>query len=742
MNTENSKKIYPFKFLDAYSKDDTELFFGRDDEIERLYELTFQSNLILIYGTSGTGKTSLIQCGLAKKFESYEWLPIFIRRNNNINTSINKALSVQEQSNQKEWLFKILNTQNESAPIKTPLAKAFQSIYLKHYRPIYLIFDQFEELYLLGDKAEQEQFVQTIQEILKLEQPIKIIISIREEYLGHLYEFEKAVPQLLRKKLRVEPMNLDKVRQVMQGVTTLEHSNIHIPPAEFDDLTEGIFNKIKGKDKEGNIKKGLTIPLPYFQVFLDKLYLKATNDKSRQADAIFTNERLAELGEISDVLRDFLDEQVQIISQTEKAGYSELTEENIWKILSPFVTLEGTKKPITKTELLDRLSFSAPAIEATLNAFTNGRIIRYTEEGERYEVAHDALALQIAAKRTDEEIALLEIKRLIDSQTELKEDARELFTEKQLNFIDTYWVKLQEENLIDDKGESLIAASRKKVEADKAILIAQEAAEKQRLIEQAEKDRKLREAAEKEKKRATWLSRIAIVIALFAIAASIFAWQQNNIAQEALTTANEATEKAEDEEQKANAAKIESDTAKQQAIRAAENARVQEEIAKNQKGIAESALTQAKAAQQKAILALNSIALTETRNGFSALEKWQLDRAEEHIRNAASSADKIVQEKAKNLLTEFVIIGLYRFKPSEWDKELTPLFAAFRQTNSGIVIDFEGEKGKPILEDDFNRAMQKALNGKKVEARRDLINAMRATLGNDLMKEVLNKYNF
>ena len=59
----------PFKFLDAYDSQDKEIFFGREEEIEQLYKLIFQTNLMLVYGQSGTGKTSLIQCGLANRFK-------------------------------------------------------------------------------------------------------------------------------------------------------------------------------------------------------------------------------------------------------------------------------------------------------------------------------------------------------------------------------------------------------------------------------------------------------------------------------------------------------------------------------------------------------------------------------------------------------------------------------------------------------------------------------------------------
>ena len=70
----------PFKFLDAYNKEDKDIFFGRDEEVEQLYELVFQSNLTLVYGQSGTGKTSLVQCGLANRFAASDWFNVYIRR--------------------------------------------------------------------------------------------------------------------------------------------------------------------------------------------------------------------------------------------------------------------------------------------------------------------------------------------------------------------------------------------------------------------------------------------------------------------------------------------------------------------------------------------------------------------------------------------------------------------------------------------------------------------------------------
>lgn len=496
-------KKYPFKFLDAYSSEDKGIFFGRDEEINALYEMVFQSSIILIYGASGTGKTSLINCGLAGKFQQHDWLPLMIRRGININESLEKALknaggSYTKIENEINWDDDFSNDLSQYLKPDSPIGNAIKSIYQKSFRPIYLVFDQFEELFILGTKTEQELFVKAILDILQSKQPVKIIFSIREEYLGFLFDFERAIPQLMKKKLRIEAMNLEKVKQVIVGASQLENSNIRIKKGESDGVSEGIFNKVRGKGKS------LTIQLPFLQVFLDKFYLKCTGDESRNADAVFSMKILNEMGEIGDILIDFLEEQVNGISKNLSTKYPILNPEMIWRILSPFSTLEGTKEPISKQELLDRLpELNSFILDAVVDAFILSRILRYNENTEMFEISHDALAKPIAEKRSVEEKALLEIKRLIKSQVSVNDEAREYFTEKQLLFIDPYLDKFK----LKDDELNWIDKSRTYVNSQKELIIQQ----------------KIEEHKQKRKVRQKWLSIVGFIVFIALIVSTIFA---------------------------------------------------------------------------------------------------------------------------------------------------------------------------------------------------------------------------
>ncbi|GGH18009.1 nSTAND1 domain-containing NTPase [Mucilaginibacter phyllosphaerae] len=462
-------KRYPFKFLDSYNKNDARFFSGRDEEIAQLYEMVFQSPILLVYGASGTGKTSLIQCGLASRFASHDWMALTIRRGANINHSLQKVLTEaggQGSAGTAEpgWLskFKEKNTVIENSGPATVMTGALKNIYLNSFKPVYLIFDQFEELYIFGSADEQSEFISCVQQILQVEQPVKMIFSIREEFLGYLDEFEREVPQLTHKKLRVEPMNDTKIKQVISRATCKDNSLVTIAPGEEQQVEKLIFEKLKITER------AKTIQLPYLQVFLDRFYLAVTKDAAKETEAVFDLAQLSKQGKIGDVLQDFLEEQVTSISTKMVAGNGDLKPAIIWNMLSPFATLEGTKDPISKDMLYGRLpGVDNILIDTVVEEFVNSRIIRYDEHADRYELAHDSLANRIAEKRSKQEIALLEAKSILKFRTNRNNSNEDILSESDLAFVEPFLDKLKltaEEQQLFDKSKNAAIRRRKSEE--------------------------------------------------------------------------------------------------------------------------------------------------------------------------------------------------------------------------------------------------------------------------------------
>lgn len=446
----------PFKFLDAYNKNDKDIFFGRDDEIAQLYDLVWRSNLTLVYGQSGTGKTSLVKCGLANRFAESDWFDIHIRRNEDINQSLLRSLKQFEPAQKPEnnrlrdRLMRkrkdVKRTQASQEQIDNDIIRQLRSIYKHYLKPVFLIFDQFEELFILGDRAEQKAFYEHIAEILDTENYCRVILIMREESIAELYDFEKVVPFIFDKRLRVEPMGRTKTEEVISRTTDK-------------------FGIVLGDDQAGNAIIDVLaggqgrVELTYLQVFLDQLYQEAT--KNEAGTIIFDTPLVQRLGNIEDVLGDFLGKQTARIQQLAEEKHSSIPASAVNKVLSAFVTLEGTKRPLEKEEIqigqlqTDQVNFIVDQLEQR-------RILRF--ENDRFELSHDALAKQVAGTRTADEVALLQIANIVNNREKEYKATKTLLNASELGLIKNYRKRLENEQLLDQEKWAFI---RKSTAADR-----------------------------------------------------------------------------------------------------------------------------------------------------------------------------------------------------------------------------------------------------------------------------------
>lgn len=446
----------PFKFLDAYTPEDRDVFFGRDQEVETLYNLVFKSKLLLVYGQSGTGKTSLVQCGLGGKFDLTDWFPFQVRRNDNINHALSEALSGPIGG----------NLRNDS------LTETIAYLYKNFLRPVYLIFDQFEELFILGNEEEQQRFISSIKEILEAELPCKIVLVMREEYIAQLYAFEQIIPSLFDRRLRVEPMNYANVSKVITG--SCQQFNIKMEE-EATNVTQIIDNISGGKSG---------IQLPYLQVYLDRLwqedfkrtYPGGVSDDSGFPPLEFTAEEITELGDIEGVLETFLQQQRNEIQQQISTDFENVPAEATQMVLDLFVTEEGTKRPVLyervegsirlETALHKQLEdIPEPALQEILKSLEQVRILRFTEA--QVELAHDSLAELIDKERSTEQRQLNQVKRRIAAAYVEQRETGVFLSTRQLASIEDFLPPLKLEPHLAQFIKDSYTDAKRKEEAEK-----------------------------------------------------------------------------------------------------------------------------------------------------------------------------------------------------------------------------------------------------------------------------------
>lgn len=400
----------PFKFLDSYSADDHDIFFGREREVEEVYDKVFQSKLMLVYGASGTGKSSIINCGLANKFDESDWFPIRIRRGGNIRKSLFNQIN-------KEAIQKV-SLSDEEKTTNQGLQKVINSVYLDHFKPIYLIFDQFEELFIFGFKDEWSDFISAIRFLMDTNLDLHFIFVIRGEYLEFLSEFEELIPEFFDNRIRVEKMTRMKAEEAIQG-----------PASKYSiQIEEGFEDRLLKKISPDKSQ----IELTFLQVFLDKIYKMAA--KNANGETIeFTNNQIEELGQLGDVLAEFVDEQLFTMEDPKAA----LT------VLKSFVSLQGTKVQNTAAEVTaycQDLGFSMPEtdVEEIIRSFINKRILKDHDDNDKYELRHDSLAQKIFEKITNQEKELLDVRQFLSYSLNEYQKRGTLLSDEDLGYVAFY----------------------------------------------------------------------------------------------------------------------------------------------------------------------------------------------------------------------------------------------------------------------------------------------------------------
>lgn len=236
----------PWLGLASYSEADSELFFGREKESSELVRLVRREVLTVLFGPSGTGKTSLLNAGLFPRLRESSFLPIAIRLDHSsdrpdyigqIRARIvevlhadatrpieEQALARQQEDQETLWeyLHRMVFWDWRNNPV-TPV----------------LVFDQFEEIFTLGrTRAATEEFLTALADVVENyipdavrsrmkargevihflhDQPkAKVVLSLREDFVWRLDGLRKAMPSVMHNRFTIARMNGEQALRAVQ----------------------------------------------------------------------------------------------------------------------------------------------------------------------------------------------------------------------------------------------------------------------------------------------------------------------------------------------------------------------------------------------------------------------------------------------------------------------------------------------------------------------------------------------
>ncbi len=419
------EKLYRYPGAVSFTTEQTHLFNGREKDVKMLWQMISARQVVLLYGKSGTGKSSLINAGIIPVIEKEKKAKYFSIRlynsnqgNNKISLSPLKTLIANLKTPQK------IKETNEEVLIEQPWMNRFKKeaypqgelwYWLKQWqiqqpeKTILLFFDQFEELFTypqneIEDFGEElklliyqniPDFLNTRELFKELDETqiallyekvnLKLVFSIRSDRMALLNKLTPFVPDVLKYFYELDALTEEAAKEAIIIPAQIE-GDFQTPTFQYEDkVVDAIIERVK---HDGKIE---TATLQIICRFIEL-------QKVSQANSIIT---LHDLGNIKDIFKDFYQTSLNKLSQKEKAIASKTIEERFIQ--------NNQRIPFAETYLKTKDKWTDNILKQ-LEESTLLRKERDTEGRFIYEIGHDTLIepiLEFVEKRKQKQLRII-----------------------------------------------------------------------------------------------------------------------------------------------------------------------------------------------------------------------------------------------------------------------------------------------------------------------------------------------
>lgn len=301
--TKTSGITNPFPGLRSFTPDDSRFFFGRAGEVDEIVDKLLKNRFVAVIGSSASGKSSLINCGLHKHLTGLqsrsgeEWKLFTLKPGNDPFGNLADALSgVPIISRESKPDRKDLKSQLESS------VGGFQEVITKlkgsRKENILVIIDQFEELFrydsltsATGLSSRVSGFVKAIYDTAESKAAgIYILIAIDSDHISDLFHFKDFTRLINTSNFLMPRMGTENFREMIEG--PLAAAGASMEP----ELIEALLEEIGGH----------TDQLPVLQHTLSRIWVR-WNELEEPGKAPGISDYYA-VGTLKDAITDHADE--------------------------------------------------------------------------------------------------------------------------------------------------------------------------------------------------------------------------------------------------------------------------------------------------------------------------------------------------------------------------------------------------------------------------------------------------
>lgn len=252
----NGKRRYP----GVHSFEDDEahrsLFHGREQDAYELLQLIVAERLVVLFARSGIGKSSIINAGLMQPLRDKAFFPMIVRVSAFGGDPAESLYQGIEAACERAMTAGEVESYEPDPPHwnKSSLWHFFKSFYVwreNEDQPLdpVIIIDQFEELFTTISEASRRNFIADLADLAQGTRPlgrpssadpepelgdqaprVKIVLSIREDFIAHLQEMAPHIPGIFKVRFRLGPLSREDAERAIVGPAELIRNDRETPP--------------------------------------------------------------------------------------------------------------------------------------------------------------------------------------------------------------------------------------------------------------------------------------------------------------------------------------------------------------------------------------------------------------------------------------------------------------------------------------------------------------------------------
>ncbi|HSB08074.1 MAG TPA: winged helix-turn-helix domain-containing protein [Blastocatellia bacterium] len=367
----------PYKFLDYYTEQDANLFFGREQEVDAICSQILAHRSFILHGRSGVGKSSILRAGVMPRLKAHGHLVFVIRSFTD---------PVDQMAGAVSHALGIDADQHRHADVTGLLRR------VEDQRHVVFFFDQFEEFFLLLTEETRRHFLTVMRELARSDLPVHLVFALREDLLAEMSQLKTAVPEIFHHEYRLKRLSREQAELAITEPARAVGCQYEPP------LVARLLDDIG--DSAG-------VDPPQLQIVCDNLY------DSRDEERVITLGAYEELGGAPQILAGYLERVLHRFNPEDLVAAK--------GILTTLISEDGRRLVLKAAELEVRLGSLTPStVDRVMEELVVARVLRRRRQDSAawIELAHDFLTPEISRWLTADELALKRARGVIERAME------------------------------------------------------------------------------------------------------------------------------------------------------------------------------------------------------------------------------------------------------------------------------------------------------------------------------------